>query len=537
MNQIMDKKENNDQKKIDWTKASTMATIFGTIVSVIVTVVMNLIIKSNDNTNQLGDKMNAIYETRLLNNNDSKTIVVCLENGVQNIENLEITPTFQNLSEYALKDFSLSFETKCSNIILRPSVFVDTFSYGDTECHYWYKEKVLSSFDETKPPFKSIYLKGTKGRCQITTKASYNGISSAFKFYTDILFFVVPNNNGKSYEDWKNDCKAQFVDAIKDYSHDIYIYYYTRNHQPELLSDIPIESLGQTSVSDKVEIPIQYSNYNGIEFIEPTILKNHYVSQEELNAHHELIGCKIVKTDSTLKYYLTLSPNESDTSVYMMLEGRHKPDSLNHNSTKYEYGLLKIGRETTTEYGILYHGIKAPEIDQVSLYPQCKTEDVIHLKQKNNKYYIVKNKTRYTVVCFIHYSDNSTTQFVLDGGEERTIENIGVYPIEVFNTYRKAIQRDKKSTLRLYFSIPILSTITFFGLLILLVNIGPFLRCFFSKKNQFDIRKALGKTMFSNLYKGYKDCESHKWYYIEIFLLVMSLLSPVCFYLLFKQII
>lgn len=483
--------------------------------------------------NELGGSMNATYQTRLLNNGETKTIVVCVEDNDISLNELPITPTFENPYKYSLKDFSLSFEAECTNVSLTPSSFFDEHKRGENKWLFSYSKGVLASFNEIQSPFSCIQLNGSKGHCFIKSKASYNGIHSAFEYYTDVLFFVVPMCEGKSYLDWKKDCEERFRGSIKDGLFDI--FYCTKKNQIDYQFDLDVGFMCQPIDPTETEKNNEGISQDNYEFFVPVVANTIDSTIEISKKHHELVGCVVKRTDSLLKYEMTLNPNDCETGLYM-LEGRHKQDPNKTGNMEYEYYELYIGRQhRTAEYSIVYRGRKAPEIDQVSLFPQCVTEDVISLKQKDNKY-IIKNETEYTVVCFFHYSDKRGTHFALDGGCERILDNIGVLPIEVFNTNRKTnLERnDSRFSLGLIFSIGI-ALLSLFFFPILLVNVYLFVKSFFSKKNLFDLREAIGETMFSNLYQGYKNYESKRSFIDELIALGATLFSPVGCYFIFKM--
>ena len=69
----MNKEEVQKQKKFEWSKVGAIAGVCSFVLAVFILVLYT----SPDHTNQLGGLMNVTYYSRLLNNKDSKTIVVC----------------------------------------------------------------------------------------------------------------------------------------------------------------------------------------------------------------------------------------------------------------------------------------------------------------------------------------------------------------------------------------------------------------------------------------------------------------------------
>lgn len=187
---------------------------------------------------ELGGTLNATFHSLYLNNREARTIVVCMEDTSVNLSTLYVTPTFDNPSEFSLKDFSLSFDAECSNVILVPSSFVEAHEYGGDEHIFKYKDNVLAAYDDTKKPFSKFLLKNIQGRCYIRTKASYDGAESAFEYNTDVWFFVVPNKSHLSYEDWKINCKKRIFEYVTDQYYDV--YFYANNHETEYQFDVAL---------------------------------------------------------------------------------------------------------------------------------------------------------------------------------------------------------------------------------------------------------------------------------------------------------
>ena len=178
--------------------------------------VISIFLQYKVNQRESGGSLNATFHSRLLNNREAKTIIVCLEDTTIDLANLYVTPTFDNPSEYSLKDFSLTFDVECSNVSIVPTTFVDAHEYGNNEWIYKYKENILAAHDDTKKPFSHFILSDTNGRCYIKTKASYNGSPSAFEYQTDVWFFVEPNERKLSFENWKIGCKKRIFELVDE---------------------------------------------------------------------------------------------------------------------------------------------------------------------------------------------------------------------------------------------------------------------------------------------------------------------------------
>lgn len=176
-----------------------------------------------DNKNQMGGSMNVMWQNHPLNNNETKTIVICLENGAISSDSLTMTPTFENTGDHSLEDFSLSFVVNCNSVTLTPAAVFTVTEYGENKL-FTYDKDFLSAHDKAPTPFSCIKLNSSKGRCFIKSKATYNGIPSAFQSFIDVWFFVVPNKNNLSYDQWRSTCERFVIDQMKDVSCDIYCF-------------------------------------------------------------------------------------------------------------------------------------------------------------------------------------------------------------------------------------------------------------------------------------------------------------------------
>lgn len=187
---------------------------------------------------EMGGSLMASFYQRSLNNREARTIVVCMEDVDVNLKGLYVTPTFDNPSEFSIKDLSLSFDVQCSNVSLVPSSFVETHSYGGNEWLYRYKDNLLAAHDDTKRIFTDYNVTGKTGHCFIETKASYDGASAAFEYNTDVWFLIVPKKRAQSYEDWKVNCKKRIFEVISDKYYDV--YYYSHDNTAEYQFDVAL---------------------------------------------------------------------------------------------------------------------------------------------------------------------------------------------------------------------------------------------------------------------------------------------------------
>ena len=210
----------DEQKSKWWIIWIPIIGTIGTFIAIFIAV-KGLHINLRSYQNQYSGSMNVIWQNDTLSNHETKTIVICLGNGAISLDSLIVTPTFVNTEDHELKGFSLRFEAKCDNILLTPtSLFKDETPHSKKQS-FRYDKEILSAHDKTPPtPFSSIKLIDSEGKCSITSIATYNGIQSAFECYFDVRFFVVPNNNNLSYDQWKRTCDNSIKGKIEDVPYD-----------------------------------------------------------------------------------------------------------------------------------------------------------------------------------------------------------------------------------------------------------------------------------------------------------------------------
>ena len=472
-----------------------------------------------NNLNQLGGSMNATYQNRIINNGDSKTIYVFLEDPSINIDDLPIVPTFDNPTKYSLKDFSLTFEAEFSNITLVPSSFVESHEDKENTWLFKYKEKVLSAYDKTHTPFSSIKVNGFNGHCVINTKASYNGIPSAFKNTIDVFFFIVPNKKHVSNTEWKKKCMEYIEESGKECFFDV--YYYALKLQPEYLFDLSAGDAVVDPIAEKPtknqenKEPINNNTVSGT--IEP------YDSSNNVESRSDFAQCEVTRTDSTLTYNVTFNSDNAISELYL-LDSRLKHKKLQFYYEHY-YSLLQNSRkQKTLQITYRYEKGKVPEIDHVSIYPQCTNDEVISIEKKKFGY-VLRNKSENAILGFLHRS--GTSHFVeLNGGGKTRLKDLGDSPMELFMTDRKTIYERSVSfniwkTL-LFFVIGFVSIL---GAIMFVVNIVVFPKNLF--ESSFDFKKAFKETMHFDLNNLSDFDKSEISVGNEIFVCIYSILGSI----------
>ncbi len=213
--------------------------------------VIALFLQCKSSRHEQGGFLNASFHDRNLNNKDSRTIVVCIEDTNSYSQNIYITPTFDNPDDFSLRDFSLVFETTCDGVELVPSSFVKMYNYGNNSYCCKYDQDVLQAHMNTRNPFMGFKMKKDNARCEIVSRVSFDGAANLFEYRTDIWFVYVPNKKNLPFDIWKLNCKQRVFSLIDDKQFDIY---YIANNNREYQFDVVL------SLSDKKERKVKENN-------------------------------------------------------------------------------------------------------------------------------------------------------------------------------------------------------------------------------------------------------------------------------------
>lgn len=349
--------------------------LIGFIISTIIGLI-SIYFEYRSNQHELGGLLNATFHSRILNNREARTIVVCMEDTTIDLANLYITPTFDNPAEYSLKDFSLSFDVECTNVHIIPTSFVDAHKYEKDEWIFKYKDNILAAHDDTKKPFSHFVLSDTKGRCYIKTKASYDGAVDAFLYNTDVWFIVEPNKKHLSFDDWKINCKKRIFEFIEDTKFDV--YYISKYNNPEFQFDVVLQSSDKKSNKPKIDnsspewentIKESFNNENAS-----------FVSFEEVSQFDEKSHAELEIDDYIIQYSDT-------TQITLLLNKPAKKDGM----FVLSYLSLK-GLKTVRNYAI-FEVYKGQMESKIKLLSNQKIADLCLYHQicPNNNYKIIKN--------------------------------------------------------------------------------------------------------------------------------------------------
>lgn len=319
---------------------------------------------------ELGGLLNATFHGRSLSNKDSRTIVVCVEDSTQNLNNIYLTPTFDNPDEFSLHDFSLNFEVDAKDVVIIPSEFVTPYKTG-TSVLYQYNRDVLQPSMDTKNPFMGFRLKKDYARCEIISKVSFDGAASLFQYRTDVWFVYKPNNKNVPFEHWKQNCKQRVFELIDDTTFDI--YYIARNNIPEYQFDVVLSNNGnnlQLDGNDSNES--QSKNDPPIEDLASIVP---FTSEDAALSEDLDISDYTLSNDSVSKITFFLNHQVKKSGKYAITVDVKDGWKI---ATKYaSFNLEKGAKKVTLQYNDLY-----PKIANVKLYHQVNPDDYISVTRK-----------------------------------------------------------------------------------------------------------------------------------------------------------
>lgn len=432
---------------------------------------------------EVGGTLNATFHSRLLNNKDARTIIVCLEDSTIDLQDLYVTPTFDNPSEFSLKDFLLSYDVECTNIEIEPTSFVESHKYSKKEWIYKYKDNILAAHDDTKKPFSTFHLKDDIGRCYIKTKASYDGALSAFEYNTDVWFLFQKNTKNLSFDNWKIDCKKRIFEIIDEQFYDV--YYFATNHQPEYQFDVALTSSSENTKPTKDASSELESSLNRTQNTSQTSEKNENDNNEEpkhvtpklIEAPHNQTG--IMSTPENVKIDSFVAQNMGEYTSYEIIL-KEELEAGKEYILKYE-GTYDQGNQSYERYTYvdpymrrnskkLTLNISGENIDNfIDLIPNSNIEEYLEISKEGDKTKLI-NKTNSDILCLFRYSSHSSSYRELSGNESMVIENMGAEPILVFDlktiTNKNSLNVDSEDRVKDYLSLFI------FALFILTLSFG-----------------------------------------------------------------
>ena len=144
----------------------------------------------------------------LINNNDSRTIFICICDSSQDLTGISIAPIYDNSSSYPIKDFDLCYNVDFADgNAPKSNVLYNEVKISSNTYQYRYSDKILPQWGKTIPPFQLSDLPLKDSRYIIKSKASYPGAPNPYIYTVYLWLKFIPKYNGQSLDDWKLTCK------------------------------------------------------------------------------------------------------------------------------------------------------------------------------------------------------------------------------------------------------------------------------------------------------------------------------------------
>ena len=151
---------------------------------------------------------------RHVENNENRTIFVCVSDTSQHLNGISITPIFDNSSEYPVNGFDLRYSVEVADGAA--PVTNDFFSYiemGGNEYQYKYKENVLPQYSPTYEPFRLSAFPLKNSRYIIKSKATYSGAPYPYNYTVFLWLRIVPKYTNQTIENWRLACKQAIYET------------------------------------------------------------------------------------------------------------------------------------------------------------------------------------------------------------------------------------------------------------------------------------------------------------------------------------
>lgn len=176
----------------------------------------------NDYQREHGGNLSMSLMNHNINNNDERTIFICMSEPSEELTNVCITPTFDNSSQFTIKDFDLRFHLESTGFLPPANMFYDRIDFDKTTCQFKYQEKDLPQFSQTYEPFRLSSFPKENSRYTIRAKATYSNAPYPYIYTVYVWMRIVPRSLNQSLEDWKMSCKKVIYDAnVKSDTYDI----------------------------------------------------------------------------------------------------------------------------------------------------------------------------------------------------------------------------------------------------------------------------------------------------------------------------
>ena len=196
------------------------------IVSVVVAVlalfitVWQTLLTRQSTKHELGGTLSALVGERQVAIGETADVVVFTTDGVVNLSDIDVVPTFKNVSKYTVHDILAEYVVS-GNVALSYADFYSSLSQGGRTT-VQRNERELYAHRQTEQPFVSLSVTGSEAHSTIETSVTYDGAMIPFQHTTNLLVMKVAKRSSQSLEQWKQQCRATAQRRLDGKIADIY---------------------------------------------------------------------------------------------------------------------------------------------------------------------------------------------------------------------------------------------------------------------------------------------------------------------------
>lgn len=161
-----------------------------------------------------GGTLQATLNGEVLENNSHRDVIICLDKPQAANSLSALYPTFSNSSSYSIRDFYLSYHVKSSSVMFEPTDYYTLYNDAPGCYSLKYKESVLPGSRSVENPIREIIVAENGGSLTFTSDVTYDGSSEPYIYELNAQYMVVPNDEGLTYEQWKQKCQKQYLASV-----------------------------------------------------------------------------------------------------------------------------------------------------------------------------------------------------------------------------------------------------------------------------------------------------------------------------------
>lgn len=161
-----------------------------------------------------GGTLQATLNGEVLENNSHRDVIICLDKPQAANSLSALYPTFSNSSSYSIRDFYLSYHVKSSSVMFEPTDYYTLYNDAPGCYSLKYKESVLPGSRSVENPIREIIVAENGGSLTFSSDVTYDGSSEPYIYELNAQYMVVPNDEGLTYEQWKQKCQKQYLASV-----------------------------------------------------------------------------------------------------------------------------------------------------------------------------------------------------------------------------------------------------------------------------------------------------------------------------------